>query len=203
MQIKGKKEFSIFQKKKNQSCVCPHAFCLPPPLMRLYLRVCWEILVPPSSEWLHTGRTIPSAEVVCCSCWVWKMLVFFLHFFFEHSLVFSSVKTHLSLFVVYWLIKRTRCIYTQGPDAKCWPPVRSNAMGHGVLLRKGCDVDSLSPWQPLGGQSLPANTVVIYFHCSPISHFRFGAKNVTETFELKGIKHTLNPSVPQRWSPLT
>lgn len=54
--------------------------CLPLclPLMRLYLRVCWEVLVPSSqAEWLHTGRTIPSAEVVCGSCWVWKMLVFF------------------------------------------------------------------------------------------------------------------------------
>lgn len=36
-----------------------------------------EVLVPSSqAEWLQTGRTGPSAEVVCCCCWLWRMLVF-------------------------------------------------------------------------------------------------------------------------------
>lgn len=103
-----------------------------------------EILVPSSqAEWLQTGRTGPSAEVVlllllllllttkdvsifeCCFCYLTLITDCF-------SIQFSSVQC-----VLYWHDKTDNMdIHTQGVDTKSWPPAQSNAIHHNNPLVK-------------------------------------------------------------------
>lgn len=104
-----------------------------------------EILVPSSqAEWLQTGRTGPSAEVVSpllltVEEWFW---VLFLLSNINNSLLLSSVVNVCFIDMIKWTI----CIYTQGVDTKSWPPVQSNIIHHNSPLCGAYDVDTLSLW---------------------------------------------------------
>lgn len=109
-------------------------------------------------------------------------------FFQSANLFFSSAKAHLSLFVVYWLMKCTKMHMHAG--AEIWPPARSKAICHAVLLCKAPMFTVCRHGNVLGefgGQILPVNSVVIYFDCHPICQFSFGDPNAPEILKRKAI----------------
>lgn len=110
----------------------------------------------------------PSAQVVCYSCWLWKLLVFL---FFKAQTCFSvqhrPAWAH-SRFIGLW--NAQRCLCTQLPRFDHLHDPRQYAMP--------CSSVRLRCLQCVwGGQILLVNSVVIYFDCHPICQFSFGNPN--------------------------
>lgn len=139
----------------------------------------------PSSQvkWLHTGRTLPSAQVVCYSCWLWKLLVFL---FFKAQTCFSVQQRPTwaySRFIGLW--NAQRCICTQGPRFDHLRDPRQYVKPcSSVRLRCLQCVAMATSWGSLGGLE---NSVVIYFDCHPICQFSFGDPNAPEILKRKAI----------------
>lgn len=134
---------------------------------------------------------LPSAQVVCYSCWLWKLLVFL---FFKAQTCFSVQQRPTwaySRFIGLW--NAQRCICTQGPRFDHLRDPRQYVMPcSSVRLRCLQWVAMATSWGSLGGQILLVNSVVIYFDCHPICQFSFGDPNAPEILKRKAIHEIPN-----------